>query len=349
MGGLDATKLTSFQIQLNTPYDTSGTNSVATPSNCWVDDVHFIKDTAPAPKSTCATAYTVSGNKIVCGTATKVFRGVARPSMEWDISGWNITPWDMDRIKGWKANLVRFTLNQDYYMNKYADIYPKYVARSVKWAEAAGMDVILDLHWVDDKHQSPTQGYMASAATKSPAFWTAVATAYKSDPHVMFELYNEPTISDWGAWKTNFQAMTDAVRGAGANNIVIIGGLDWAYDLSKVITDPSTRITGKNIVYNTHPYGNKAPSSDWPGKFGNLAATFPVFATEFGTYDCGGDWTKSLIAYMEGLGMSWTAWAWYVAPTGQDCQFPSLISDYSGTVLAGGNAQASKDGLLKNP
>ncbi|MBN1656308.1 MAG: glycoside hydrolase family 5 protein [Deltaproteobacteria bacterium] len=346
MGGLDPSKVASFQFQINTPYDTSGGARVPTPSNCWVDDVHFIKDTAPEPQTTCAAGYTVSGNKIVCGTETKIFRGVARPSMEWDSSGWNITPWDMARIKGWKANLIRFSLNQDYYMNQFPDIYPKYVARSVRWAEAAGMDVILDLHWVDNQHQTPTDNYMASAATNSTAFWAKVAAAYKSDPHVIFELYNEPTIKDWSAWKTNFQAMYDAVRGAGANNIVIIGGLDWAYDLTGV---SANAINGTNIAYNTHPYGNKAPSGDWDGKFGYLAATYPLFATEFGTYDCSGDWTRSLITYMEGKGMSWTAWAWYVAPTGQECQFPSIISDYSGTLLPGGNAQAAKDGLVKNP
>ena len=104
--------------------------------------------------------------------------------------------------------------------------------------------------------------------------------------------------------------------------------------------------SGTNIAYNTHPYGNKAPSTDWDGKFGNLTATYPIFATEFGTYDCTGSWTSSLITYMEGKGMSWTGWGWYA---GGGCNFPSLISSYDGTVLSGGNADAVKTGLAKNP
>jgi hypothetical protein len=353
MGGIKTNQTTAFQFQLNTPYDTNGGNPIKTPSTCWIDDVHFLKDTAPAPKTTCAAGYNVSGNKIVCGTDTtaKIFRGVARPSMEWDVAGWNMTPWDMDRIKnGWKGNVIRIGMNQAYYMqDMYAGIYPKELARVVRWAEAAGMDVILDLHWVDGGHPSTTGNYMASVASGSDLFWKAIGTAYKDDPHVMFELYNEPTVQ-WADWKTNYQALYDAVRTVAPKNIVIIGGIDWAYDLSQVISKTSV-ITGTNIVYNTHPYGNKAPSTDWDAKFGNLAATYPLFATEFGTYDCSGSWTQSLITYMEGKGMSWTAWSWYVAPSGMDCSSPALISDYSGTVLhgAGSNADATFQGLKKNP
>ena len=354
--GPDKSKVTALQMQFNTGYDTSGGNKVATSFECWVDDVHFLTGSPPTPKTTCSSgAYTTSGNKIMCGSTQKIFRGVARPSMEWDTSGWNVMPWDMARIKnGWKANLVRIGMNQDYYMGtstaSTAQIYPKYVARAARWAEANGMDVILDLHWVDSNHPSSTQNYMASASTGSTTFWTKCAGDFKSDNHVMFELYNEPTITSWTDWHNNYTALYSAVRGASANQITIIGGLDWAYDLSGV---SANAISGTNIVYNTHPYGNKAPSSDWPAKFGNLAATQPVMATEFGDNGnnggtCAGAWTQSLITYMEGLGMSWTAWGWYA---GGGCAFPSLISSYDGTVLngAGSNADASKQGMAKNP
>ena len=361
--GVDKSKLTALQIQFNTGYDTSGSNKVATSFTCWVDDVHFLKSNPPAPQTTCASgAYTTSGNKIMCGSTQKIFRGVARPSMEWDTSGWNVMPWDMQRIKnGWKANLVRIGLNQDYYMGtstaSTASIYPKNVARAVRWAEAAGMDVILDLHWINETDGTSTSGIMASTATNSDKFWTAVAGAFKSDNQVMFELYNEPTLggaspaaSDWATWKTNMTALYGAVRGAGANQITIIGGLNWAYDLSNITTSTTNRISGTNIVYNTHPYGNKAPSSDWPAKFGTLAASLPVMATEFGDNGnnggtCAGAWTQSLITYMEGLGMSWTAWGWYA---GGGCAFPSLISSYDGTTLdgTGSNADASRSVMM---
>jgi endoglucanase len=41
------------------------------------------------------------------------------------------------------------------------------------------------------------------------------------------------------------------VRDTGANNVVIIGGLNYAYDLSGIA---NYAIDGVNIMYNTHPY-----------------------------------------------------------------------------------------------
>ena len=80
------------------------------------------------------------------------------------------------------------------------------------------------------------------ADTNSLTFWTEVATQYQGDGRVLFEMYNEPNDIPWSVWLTggNFggihvagmQAIYDAIRSAGANNVVIAGGLDWAYDLT---------------------------------------------------------------------------------------------------------------------
>ncbi|MEZ4302666.1 MAG: cellulase family glycosylhydrolase [Polyangiaceae bacterium] len=80
------------------------------------------------------------------------------------------------------------------------------------------------------------------------------------------------------------QSLYDAVRATGANNLVLIGGLDWAYSLQGV---PAHRIQGFNIVYVTHPYNypGKQPG-DWDNDWGFLTATDPVMVTEFGSFDC---------------------------------------------------------------
>lgn len=292
--------------------------------------------------------YTVQGPNIYDANGqVHHFHGVDRTALEWSSTGYNNSLADYQlMVSAWHANTVRIALNQDFWLAGAAQHdpnYPAFVAQNVAWAEQAGMDVILDLHWNDKGDLSNTSpGQQRMADVNSVEFWREVATAYKNDPRVLFELYNEPHDITWDVWLGGgdsgegwtvhgMQELYDTVRGTGANNLVLIGGLDWAYDLSGVATH---RVNGTNIVYATHPYyyNNTArPPSDWDRGFGYLTATDPVIATEFGTLDCGTAYVDSFLSYADAHNMSWTAWAWW--PGG--CGYPSLIADWSGAPLAG--------------
>jgi hypothetical protein len=298
--------------------------------------------------------YHVVGNQVLDKDGNvHLFHGVARPSMEWSATGENITKTDFQLMAGWRTNVVRIALNQDYWLpganGAGAASYQENVLQAVEWAKQAGMDVILDLHWSDkgDLHISKAD-QQQMADVNSITFWQSVADTYKDDGRVLFELYNEPETISWDVWQNGgtvtsgftavgMQQLYDAVRSSGATNIVIVGGIDWAYDLSGV---PTHLIQGENIMYATHPYdyGNKQPS-DWDRAWGFLTATAPVIATEFGSHDCSTSYTSQLIQYADAHGASWTGWAWYV----NGCGFPSLITDWSGTPSAPG--QVVKDAL----
>jgi hypothetical protein len=257
-------------------------------------------------------------------------------------------------MASWKANVVRLSLNQGFWLagsSVHAAGYEGVVAQNVASIEAEGMDVILDLHWSDrgDFTSTPAQQRMADA--NSLLFWRAIAEKFKGDGRVVFELYNEPHDVPWEVWRsggpsgdgftvTGMQALYDAVRETGAHNLVIIGGLRFAYDLSGV---PQNRIHGYNIVYATHPY-NYADKQQpaWDAAWGFLAATDPIIVTEFGdtTGSCAATYNSQVIDYATSRRLSWTGWAWYVS----GCAFPSLIADWSGTPTAAG--QVAKSALL---
>jgi hypothetical protein len=127
------------------------------------------------------------------------------------------------------------------------------------------------------------------------------------------------------------QALYAAVRAAGANNVVLVDGTNWAANLLPASTNP---VDGTNIAYAFHAYTwqGEAPSS-YPA---HLDVTVgPVIsptgryreagiATEFGTtlqdtasaklgsafYTSTANW----IAGQKAIG--WTVWGWY--PTGYD-------------------------------
>ncbi|MGC4093463.1 MAG: glycoside hydrolase family 5 protein [Polyangiaceae bacterium] len=349
--GLASNTLTAFQLQINTRYTRDGGGRVRNPFSCWIDDVHFLRDPAPSaspnaqPKACTSNAsgtapggYFVSGNKILdCKTnAVKLFKGIARPSFEWDRAGWNVTYEDMLKIASWKSNAVRVGLNQSYWLDSSKGaLYQAYVDRAVKWALSLGMDVILDLHWL-------TSAQTPSTDALSVTFWGQVAQKYKNDGRVMFELFNEPHDISAAQWKSDMQGLYTAVRNAGANNLVLVGGLDWAYNLAQVL--PGNALSGSNIAYVAHPYSFKGTTpSAWDAAFGNLTATYPVVSTEFGQANtstgaaltCDPNVYSSMLSYFASKGMGWTAWAWYVdrtvASPSETCGFPQLISGYSGS------------------
>jgi endoglucanase len=293
--------------------------------------------------------YYVNGNT-VCTTDGRahLFHGVDRPSLEWSSFGDNISLEDFQLMASWNANVVRIALNQDFWIAESPRFDPNYatlIDSAVGWAETAGMDVILDLHWSD-------AGVLGSCASgcqqmmpdvNSIAFWSEVATRFRDDGRVMFELYNEPHDVSWTTWKSGgtlsagyqavgMQQLYDTVRATGAQNLVIIGGLDWGYDLSGV---PANRVDGYNIVYATHPYNSPGRRpGNWDKSWGFLTQTDPVIVTEFGTATstCITDYSAALIAYADAHGTGWTAWAWY--PGG--CTFPAIIDDWSATPSASG-------------
>jgi hypothetical protein len=290
--------------------------------------------------------YTVEGATIYdAAHNAHLFRGVDRPSLEWDSAGIMLAQSDYMLMASWNANVVRIALDQDFWLSDspgYNAGYAALVDTQLQWAEAAKLDVILDLHWSDkgDYTVTPAQQRMADAHSKT--FWSQVAARYQGDGHVLFELYNEPHDVSWDVWLNGgasgdgftvvgMQELYDTVRGTGAENLVLIGGLQFAYDLSGV---PSYRVKGQNIVWATHPYNQtgKQPNN-WPSGFGFLAATDPVMATEFGdSMSCGADYDQAFVTYASQHHLSWSAWAWFVS----GCSFPSIITDWMGTPSAAG-------------
>jgi aryl-phospho-beta-D-glucosidase BglC (GH1 family) len=307
-----------------------------------------------------------------------LFHGVARPSMEWGSTGQGegqgITAADLRAIASWHANVVRVALNQDFWLKDaalYDPLYAGTVARVVHDAEAAGLDVILDLHWSDEGNLAAAlwtkqdggkaqdsklfSNQQPMADVNSKQFWSEVAATYKDDGHVLFELYNEPHSIPWGAWLNGgnasgfqivgMQELYDTVRAAGADNVVIAGGLSYAFDLSGV---GANAIKGYNILYASHPYFPQDPTSFWQSRFGYLASSdiAPVILTEFGDARAGActpAWNTNLIQFADSLQISWTAWAWWAG----DCSFPALISDWQYTPTEQG--QVVKDALLAYP
>jgi endoglucanase len=193
-----------------------------------------------------ALAVSVQGNRLVDGNGnTLQLRGASIGGLEsgvifggnnslWSSAGFNGRP-DFARMAEWKMNAVRLPLNEDSWLgtavkgvagNVISPNGPAYqaeVAASVKAANAAGLYVILDLHWsAPGRFAANVQNPMADA-DNSVNFWTSVANAFKNNPSVMFELFNEPYIHSADDADGAFSTPWFGARSA-ANLIIRNGG-----------------------------------------------------------------------------------------------------------------------------
>ena len=327
---VDKANLTAFQIHVN-PFSPRGGNAAANPFDCYIDDVHFLSEAPPATPAATVT-WTTSGNKILRNGTQYKIRGLVRPSMEWDCAGFGITREDMQRIKAWHPNAVRLAVMDTLWAGATTGgatcnggAYQRSVKRAINWILQQGMDVIFDLHYVAG---NPTAAHAA--------FWDTISKdPFFKDGRIIFELYNEPTdsIANLKTWMTS---TLTTIRANGANNLVLVSGTDYTYDISGYATSP---ITGKGAVaYVTHPYIFKSSPGD-DVAFLTPSKTIPVIATEFGDANVTGFHTipatqcvasvySDYISKFESAAMSWTSWAWIVDEWG--CGFPQLLTDYSG-------------------
>lgn len=289
--------------------------------------------------------YCVSGNQILDESgAPKIFRGVNRPSLEWSKTGEGFSPEDFQEMAVWNANIVRIPLNQAYLLTEVvAREYETRVAEVVGWARDAGLHVILDLH------RAPLVGGEVNEQQDmtnedSLTFWEEIASTYKDDPEVSFELYNEPRGITWTQWRdggthsdgwtiVGMQRLYDAIRATGAHNLILVGGLNWAYDLKGLLEIP---LDGYNIVYVTHlyGYGGKRPE-DWQDDWLFLADQYPLFISEFGPHvsdpEPDLEYTAAVMDTADAYALSWTAWAWFNFSTNNIIEGPWTTdpSDYT--------------------
>jgi hypothetical protein len=315
----------------------------------------------------------VAGNKILDASDREVWlQGVSLPSMEWSAGGENILKSIRVAIDDWHANTIRLCIRENFwagtgpYQSDGGAGYRQLVDDVVNLASANGVYVVLDLH----RFRAPEPQHVT--------FWKELAELYKNHPAVLFELFNEPHDVSWKVWRdggfvstqkqsepntiaenkdqlkgfesVGMQALLDAVRQTGANNIVIVGGLDWSYDLSGVLTGFAVEDrNGNGIVYSTHIYPWK---SDWQKKFIDVAKLHPIFIGECGAtqerldfippsqHEDPSTWVPDFLGLVQKNRYHWTAWSFHPKAS------PCLLNDwnYSPTPYWGVHAKAALSG-----
>ncbi|SFF67485.1 cellulase family glycosylhydrolase [Streptomyces mirabilis] len=355
----------------------SGSNAVPTTfklngTTCNVDTDPSPSPTDPPPTTGTAPKLHVLGNKLVdADGTTRRLLGVNRSGGEFMcVQGYGIFDGPVDdasvkAIADWKANTVRIPLNEECWLGL-SNIKPEYAGANyisavkdlVAKVEAHGMTPLVELHWNYGQYTGNSAGCSDVHATcqkpmpdaqYSPAFWSSVASTFKDDQAVAFDLFNEPypdratstTAEAWACWKdggtcpgigyevAGMQDLVDAVRGTGARNLILAGGLAYSNDLTQWLTYKPSDPTGNLVAaFHTYNFNTCASESCWNSTLAPVAAQVPLVAGEIGENTCAHGFIDTAMKWFDDRGLSYLGWTWNT----WDCSSgPSLISDYDGT------------------
>ncbi len=254
-------------------------------------------------------------------------------------------------MKSWRINAVRLPLNESCWLgingvdpNVSGEAYRVAIIGYVKALERAGLYVILDLHWAAPGTNQASGLIPLPDAEHAPAFWSSVASTFRDDHSLLFDLYNEPHDVSWECWSapctvhdrwfgdypaTGLPQLLEVVRATGARQPVMLGGLDWARDLEgwleHVPADPAHAIVASN-----HSYDFSACYSSCRAALVQIAKRYPVITGELGEGNCRHRYIDPYMRWADRHGISYLGWAWDTGPGWSCKEGPSLITNYGG-------------------
>ncbi len=271
----------------------------------------------------------VDGNKFVDEEGNQVMlRGVSTsdPDKLEKQGQWNKDY--LQEVKNWGANVVRIPVHPRAWRERGEEGYLELIDQTLEWANELEMYVIIDWHSIGNLKTELFQHPMYNTSkTETLRFWQTISTRYRNNPVAAFyEVFNEPTRYNgtlgrmsWDEYKEIVEEIIYVIYAHDRNVIPLVGGFNWAYDLTNVRENP---INADGIGYVTHPYPQKREQpweEKWEADWGFVADTYPMIATELGFMSEDGPgahipvigdetYGEAIIEYFENKEISWVAW-----------------------------------------
>ncbi len=257
----------------------------------------------------------VSGTQLVDEFGQPVqLKGISTNWLNWADDGYQLSLPALEWMRdNWNLSVFRAAMGTEeengYLTSNQAGMLAE-VETIIDNAVSAGVYVIVDWH----THHAETQ------TAEAVAFFEDIADRYGYLPNVIFETYNEPLSLDWNSvLKPYHETLVSAIRGADSDaneNVIILGTPNWDQDVN-VVSSPSARVAGDNLMYALHFYACDHQNWERSKAQSALSAGVPLFVSEWGATAADGGIHGTAVcsssadawhSLMDANKISWAAW-----------------------------------------
>lgn len=207
-------------------------------------------------------------------------------------------------VKDWKVNVVRAAMGIEPGENSYLK-RPEWSVQKIKAVvdEAIKQNIYVIIDW----HSHTIN------LKEAKAFFTQMATQYGNNPHVIYEIFNEPDEESWTEVKAYSIELIKTIRAIDPDNIILVGSPHWDQDVHIAADDPIVGFS--NIMYTLHFYA--ATHHQYLRDRGSYALSkgLPLFISESAGMEATGngplnekEW-QLWIDWAEANKISWITWS----------------------------------------
>jgi endoglucanase len=223
----------------------------------------------------------------------------------------------------WGSNVIRLAL----YVGESG--YATDSSLNEKIIEGINLAIQNDLYVIVDWHVLTPGDPNAPIYKDAMAFFQEISDLYPNDPHLIYELANEPNGGDpgvtndakgWEKVKSYAEPIIKMLRDKGNENLILVGSPNWSQRQDLAADNP---IKDSNTIYTVHFYTgthkSAADSKDRANVMSNVRYALEhgvaVFASEWGTSEASGNNGPFLkeadewLNYLDANNISWCNWS----------------------------------------
>ena len=286
----------------------------------------------------------VKGNQVVAEDGTPV--SLAGNSLFWSNAGdtedfYNKTTVD-HLADDWNSSIIRAAMGVNESWDEGTGYIGSPALQEAKVRKVIDAAIAQGIYVIIDWHTHEAEEYQAEAVE----FFGKMARIYGDNPHVIYEVYNEPINQSWSTIKTYAEAVVAAIRAEDPDNLIIVGTPFYSQRVDVASEDP---LDDRNVAYTLHFYAGTHRQELRDQAARAMDNGIALFVTEWGAVNATGDGaadeaeTERWMSFLQERGISHANWSVADKPEGA-----SVVQPGAGVAGLTSNQLTETGSLIKN-